>query len=608
MTDAKNQLTTYLYDKGNRLVETDFADGRKNSFGYDVVGNMTSYANADVSAVIAYDAANRKTSETVTMGGFTKTYSYTYDGKGNKASFTTPEGTSYGYTYNKNSQPTQITTPAGAISLAYQWNRQTKVTLPNGISTDYAYNANSWLTDIRANNTKVTPPVPFTTTSYTFDNVGNITGKANGITTSYGYDKIYQLLSSTNSQNSETFTYDQVGNRKTSAQTQGSWSYDKNNELLSYDGVTFGYDANGNTVTQTEGTDTTTYVYGTTDRLESVQLPDGETAFYNYDPFGRRVKKQVGAEVTYFLYADEGLIGEYSGSGAFIMGYGWRPAGIWGTNPVFMVEGGTYYFYHNDHLGTPQKMTDINGNTVWSATYSAFGEATVAVASTVESNLRFPGQYFDAETGNNYNFLRDYDPSIGRYVNKDPIGFNGGDVVLYGYVGANPVNKIDPYGLREWSIDRKGISAAALIFSGSLQILTFVSNCENKTKLKKTYLVLGGGLGLGLGVKNIKLKQVSHTGWGNSKGRLGSTQIANDPKPLFGISVSGPAIALLNFAGVGGVTLGTANIAFDPKDRNSYSEVYALSTGPGLTASIFNFEGQLYIHLKRFDESIPCCK
>jgi len=222
------------------------------------------------------------------------------------------------------------------------------------------------------------------------------------------------------------------------------------------------------------------------------------------------------------------------------------------------------------------------------------------------NNLRFPGQYFDEETGLHYNWNRYYDPGMGRYVETDPIRFGSGCSLLYGYVTSNPVGKMDPYGLREWSIDRGGISVAALILSGSLQLVTFTSNCENTTRLKKRYFVVGGGLGLGLGVKS--LKGLSHTVWGNSQGKLGSTQIANDPKPLVGISVSGPAIAFLNYAGVGGVTLGSANIAFDPKDRNSYSEVYALSTGPGLTASIFNFEGQLYIHLSKFDETIPCCK
>ena len=102
---------------------------------------------------------------------------------------------------------------------------------------------------------------------------------------------------------------------------------------------------------------------------------------------------------------------------------------------------------HNDHLGTPQKMTDSTGTVVWSADYKPFGEATVMV-STITNNLRFPGQYYDAETGLNYNYYRDYNPIIGRYIEADPLGLQGG-MNLYGYVSGNPINLKDPTGLEE---------------------------------------------------------------------------------------------------------------------------------------------------------------
>ena len=70
--------------------------------------------------------------------------------------------------------------------------------------------------------------------------------------------------------------------------------------------------------------------------------------------------------------------------------------------------------YHNDHLGTPQKMTSVNGAVVWNATYSSFGEANVDITSTITNNLRFPGQYEDEETGLHYNYHRYYDPTTGR--------------------------------------------------------------------------------------------------------------------------------------------------------------------------------------------------
>jgi RHS repeat-associated protein len=115
-----------------------------------------------------------------------------------------------------------------------------------------------------------------------------------------------------------------------------------------------------------------------------------------------------------------------------------------------MVENNQYYFYHNDHLGTPQELTDINGSVVWSATYTAFGEATVDPSSTVTNNLRFPGQYYDAETGKHYNLHRYYDPKAGRYISEDPIGFEGGDVNLYRYVNNSPQVWMDPWGLYSW--------------------------------------------------------------------------------------------------------------------------------------------------------------
>jgi RHS repeat-associated protein len=110
-----------------------------------------------------------------------------------------------------------------------------------------------------------------------------------------------------------------------------------------------------------------------------------------------------------------------------------------------MKVGSGYYFYHNDHLGTPQKLTAVNGAVVWSAKYSSFGEAAVEV-ETVENNLRFPGQYFDEETGLHYNWHRYYDPTIGRYLRADPIGLDAG-INLFLYVRNNPVNWIDPWGL-----------------------------------------------------------------------------------------------------------------------------------------------------------------
>ena len=100
---------------------------------------------------------------------------------------------------------------------------------------------------------------------------------------------------------------------------------------------------------------------------------------------------------------------------------------------------------HNDHLATPQKLTDSTGTVVWAADYKPFGEATITT-STITNNLRFPGQYYDAETGLYYNYFRDYDPTMGRYIEADPIGISFGENHIYHYALNNALLYFDDEG------------------------------------------------------------------------------------------------------------------------------------------------------------------
>jgi RHS repeat-associated protein len=142
-----------------------------------------------------------------------------------------------------------------------------------------------------------------------------------------------------------------------------------------------------------------------------------------------------------------------------------------------MKESGNYYFYQNDHLGTPHKMTELNGAVVWGAAYSAFGEAEVDVSSTVTNNLRFPGQYYDNETGLHYNYHRFYDPVVGRYLRKDPMGFRGG-LNLFAYVDDNPINYFDPKGLGRYC----GSGWFSFLVSDTPKGYDFSSCCEDHDK------------------------------------------------------------------------------------------------------------------------------
>ncbi|WP_172424269.1 RHS repeat domain-containing protein [Vandammella animalimorsus] len=177
---------------------------------------------------------------------------------------------------------------------------------------------------------------------------------------------------------------------------------------------------------------------------------------YHYDPKGRRVAKTTGQgaqqTTTWYVYAEEGLIAEINEQGQTQKSYGWEPDSPWGTKILWQADHGsaatkTYHYIHSDHLGTPQIATDKNGNQTWAQVSEAFGKATISANASTEINIRFPGQYYDKETGTHYNFHRDYDPSTGRYLQSDPIGLRGG-INMFSYTNNSPINFFDELGLK----------------------------------------------------------------------------------------------------------------------------------------------------------------
>jgi RHS repeat-associated protein len=136
---------------------------------------------------------------------------------------------------------------------------------------------------------------------------------------------------------------------------------------------------------------------------------------------------------------------------------------LWSTDPIWQANVASndltstdtiYHYLHTDHLSTPMLATVSSGAESWKAVAETFGALDILSEGSTTMNLRFPGQYFDHETGTHYNFQRDYNPIIGRYIQSDPIGLRAG-LNVFTYTEGNPLLRFDPFGL-VWGVDPSG--------------------------------------------------------------------------------------------------------------------------------------------------------
>ena len=278
-----------------------------------------------------------------------------------------------------------------------------------------------------------------------------------GAIINYTYDPTYQLISADHTNiPDETYTYDPVGNRLTA-------TVDNANRLTEDANYTYTYDNNGNLIQKTHKITQAaiTYAYDFENRLIKINLPLGITAEYKYDPFGRRIEKNISGQITTkYLYDNEDIIMEYAAiiptntniTTKYIHG-----PGI--DEPLSMIRNNKTYYYHADALGSIIRMTDQNGNTVQTIRYDSYGNIKAISNPLLIQPYAWTGREYDIESGFYYLRNRYYDPKTGRFITKDPIGFAGGDVNVYGYVGNGPVNWVDPWGLVECKLPLPDIKA-----------------------------------------------------------------------------------------------------------------------------------------------------
>jgi RHS repeat-associated protein len=151
-----------------------------------------------------------------------------------------------------------------------------------------------------------------------------------------------------------------------------------------------------------------------------------------------------------YTYDEAGhLIGEYGTTNRDHVWLGDLPVAVVDNVISGSVTTSTVNYVTADQLGTPRAVSNAAGTVIWQLPYQGnpFGEQPPTSSAGYVLNLRYPGQYYDAESGTNYNFFRNYEPAIGGYQQSDPMGLFGGQISTYSYVGGDPLNRTDPLGL-----------------------------------------------------------------------------------------------------------------------------------------------------------------
>ena len=502
-TDARNARGVYAYDAANRLTQILYGTaGAGNSvtnveetlsFGYDepaggpgAIGRLT---HADVSGTplgtnhlaYLYDTRGRVTQKTQQLRNAPALVTNAhYNAQGQKDEVTLPSGAVIAYTYGADGRVLTITVNGVVIvkDVAYfpfgdpaGWTEQTN---NGGAPYTRGYDTDGRVNSFRDGSIS---------RHLGYDPASRVTAIADfgsNVTANWtvGYDDQDRLISANNAATAgatanlnEGFAYDATGNRKTATTNGSAKSYTTDlasNKLNSVGSASRTYDAAGNTTSDgSHG-----YVYSARNRLKQSTLPGNiPLATYAYDAWGERIVKQ-GATTTQFVYDEDGhLIGEYNPSGQLIEETIWLddtpvvvlklksgasnggPSGS-GTPTAWqgLPAGGVEVFWiESDQLDTPRAIVNATHQLVWQWDGDPFGTTLAnenpSSLATFNYNLRFPGQYYDQETGTHYNYFRDYEPGTGRYLASDPIGLEGG-IATYGYVASMPIDAEDLDGLK----------------------------------------------------------------------------------------------------------------------------------------------------------------
>ncbi len=497
ITDGRGVVTNLAYDNAGRLLTKQFpgAPGENIAYTWDStaggnrgIGRPTGIDDASGSVEWVYDALGRRIQETKTTGAAGYTISYAYDAAGNITQVTYPSGRLVVFARDALGRVSGVTTKKDAASptvtlasnVAYQpFGPLQGLSFGNGLTL-----AKTVTQDYDLSTLKVQDPTTLATIvdrSFARTDLVNLTGiteaAVSGRNETYTYTPTNRLQNAVGPWGTLTWSYDLVGNRTSEVLTAGSTSTFNypagSNRLASVtQGATslrsFTHDGAGNVTADDRGGTVYDYRHNHRGRIDRVTVSGQVKADYSYDALERlalrATQNMTPSGTTHFVYDLEGrLLAESTELGVTLREYVWLddlPLAV-----VADIDTATpkLYFVHADHLDRPIRMTDETKALVWDAVYRPFGEAH-AITGPAANNLRFPGQYFLIEAGLHYNWHRHYDPSLGRYLQPDPLEFIDGPS-LYAYAKSAPTMKVDPEGLQAApSFPRPGFTPIPPVF------------------------------------------------------------------------------------------------------------------------------------------------
>ncbi|MFE5940918.1 putative T7SS-secreted protein [Streptomyces sp. NPDC056480] len=493
VTNPQGLTWDYAYDPAGRLVaETDF-DDRTLSYGYDAVGRLVSGSNAvgqtirfernalgrvvrkdaegavttyeydvfdELAAARGLDAAltrlrdryGRLVSETVNG----RTLSFSHDAVGRRTGRTTPGGSTSTWSYDAAGRRTELTVSGRTLAFTHDdLGRETTRRIADFALLESSFDAMGRLT---AQEVTGDSGRRLQHRAYTYRADGGLVG----IDDALSGDRRFDLdpagrVTAVHARGwTEQYAYDEAGN-----QTEASWpathpsqsatgarAY-QGTRIVSAGGVRYEHDGQGRIILRqktrlSRKPDTWRYEWDAEDRLTAVTTPDGTVWRYAYDPLGRRISKQSLLETVHFTW-DGATLCEQTSEDVTLT---WDHAGL---RPLAQTERRAdstderFFAIVTDLIGTPTELVDESGNVAWRTRSTLWGTTTWTRDATAYTPLRFPGQYFDRESGLHYNFFRYYDPESARYFTPDPLGLTPADNPVT-YVG-NPHTWSDPLGL-----------------------------------------------------------------------------------------------------------------------------------------------------------------